>query len=74
MTYLNERFATDIRATGFGVGLGFSIIVPAFYAVYVNWLGLIMPLHYAPAVLLCLGGLVGTIGAIMGPETKNVDF
>lgn len=74
MTYLNERFATDIRATGFGVGLGFSIIVPAFYAVYVNWVGLIMPLHFAPAALLCLGGLIGTFGAVMGPETKNVDF
>jgi hypothetical protein len=24
--------------------------------------------------LLCLGGLIGMVGALMGPETKDVDF
>jgi hypothetical protein len=39
-----------------------------------NWLGLIMPLRVTPVALLCVGGLIGMIGAIMGPETKDVDF
>jgi hypothetical protein len=25
-------------------------------------------------VLLCIGGVIGTVGALMGPETKHVDF
>jgi predicted MFS family arabinose efflux permease len=74
ITYINERFATDVRATGFGIGLGFSIVIPSFYAFYINWLGLIMPLSLAPATLLCLGGLIGMLGAVVGPETKDVDF
>ena len=74
MTYINERFVTDVRATGFGIAFSFSIILPSFYAFYMNWLGRIMPLHLTPAVLLCLGGLIGMLGAILGPETKNVDF
>jgi MFS family permease len=74
ITYINERFVTDFRATGFGIGLGFSIIIPSFYAFYMNWLARIMPLRVTPAVLLCIGGLIGMLGAIMGPETKDVDF
>jgi predicted MFS family arabinose efflux permease len=74
VTYINERFVTDVRATGFGVGFSLSVIIPSFYAFYMNWLGLIMPLRVTPVALLCGGGLIGMIGAIMGPETKDVDF
>ena len=74
ITYINERFVTDVRATGFGVGFSLSVIIPSFYAFYVNWLSRIFSFHLAPAVLLCIGGVIGTIGAAMGPETKDVDF
>lgn len=74
VTYINERFATDVRATGFGVGFSLSVIIPSFYAFYMNWLSVFMPLRITPVVLLCIGGLIGTIGAWMGPETKDVDF
>lgn len=74
MTYINERFLTDVRATGFGIGLSFSIIIPSFYAFYMNWLGLIMPVRFTPVVLLSLGGLIGMLGAILGPETKDMNF
>jgi MFS family permease len=74
ITYINERFATDVRATGFGVAFSLSVIVPSFYAVYMSWLGNVMPYKATPAVLLCLGGIIGAIGAAMGPETKDVDF
>jgi hypothetical protein len=33
-----------------------------------------MPLRMTPVVLLCIGGVIGMIGAWMGPETKDVDF
>jgi MFS family permease len=74
VTYINERFATGVRATGFGVGYSLSVIVPSFYAFYMNWLGTIMPMHWTPVVLLCVGGVIACIGALMGPETRHVDF
>ncbi|MHC8287294.1 MFS transporter [Pseudomonas sp. XS1P51] len=74
VTYINERFVTDVRATGFGVGFSLSVIIPSFYAFYMNWLGLVMPFTVTPAVLLFIGGIIGTLGAFMGPETKDVDF
>jgi Na+/melibiose symporter-like transporter len=74
VTYINERFVTDVRATGFGIGFSLSVILPSFYAFYMNWLGTLMPFALTPVVLLVIGGIVGTVGAAMGPETKHVDF
>lgn len=74
VTYINERFATGVRATGFGVGYSLSVIIPSFYAFYMNWLSAIMPMKYAPVALLCIGGAIACIGALMGPETKDVDL
>jgi MFS family permease len=74
VTYINERFATGVRATGFGVGYSLSVILPSFYAFYMNWLGSVMPLRYAPVALLCIGGVIACVGALIGPETKDVDL
>jgi MFS family permease len=74
ITYINERFATEVRATGFGIGFSLSVVLPSFYAVYLDWLdNLVSPLA-APAVLLFIGAVIGTIGAAMGEETRDVDF
>jgi len=74
VTYINERFATEVRATGFGVGFSFSVIIPSFYAFYMSWLSAFVPLRLTPVVLLCIGGLIGAAGALLGPETREVDF
>ncbi|MGH8141283.1 MAG: MFS transporter [Steroidobacteraceae bacterium] len=74
LTYLNERFVTDVRATGFGVGLSLSLVIPSFYAFYMSWLGHFMPPRLTSLVLLCVGAVIGVIGALMGPETRDVDF
>ncbi len=74
VTYINERFATEVRATGFGVGFSLSVIIPSFYAFYLSWLGALVPTHLAPVVLLCVGGLIGAMGAWLGPETREVDL
>jgi MFS family permease len=74
VTYINERFATDVRATGFGVGFSLSVIIPSFYAFYLTGLSAWIPPGIAPVALLCLGGLLGMVGALMGPETRDVDL
>ncbi len=61
-------------STGFGIGFSLSVILPSFYAFYMDWLSGLMPLSLTPVVLLAVGGLIGTVGAIMGPETRDVDF
>ncbi len=74
ITYINERFATEVRATGFGIGFSLSVVLPSFYAFYLNGLGYLVPPHAAPAALLFIGGVIATVGAAMGPETRDVDF
>ncbi|KER70000.1 MFS transporter [Burkholderia cepacia] len=74
ITYINERFATEVRATGFGVGYSLSVIIPSFYAFYMAWIDLVLPSGIAPVILLSVGGLIGALGSLMGPETKDVDF
>ena len=74
ITYINERFVTDVRATGFGLGFSLSVVIPSFYAFYMAWLGHIMPFAMTAVALLVVGGLLGMVGALMGPETRDVDF
>ncbi|HEY4373366.1 MAG TPA: MFS transporter [Burkholderiales bacterium] len=75
LAYVNERFSTEVRATGFGIGFSLSVVIPSFYAFYLNWLGQAgIPGNLAPSLLLILGGILGIVGASLGPETKDVDF
>jgi len=73
-TYINERFQTGVRASGFGLGYSLAVIPPAFYAFYQAGLASLMPFKYTPLPLLVLGALLMLIGAAWGPETKEVDF
>lgn len=73
ITYINERFATDVRATGFGVGFSLSVVVTSFYAVYLGWLEKLVGAA-APVALLCMGAVLATVGAWLGPETRDVDM
>lgn len=73
-TYINERFQTSVRASGFGLGYSLAVIPPAFYAYYQVGLGLFMPSKYTVLPLLVLGAALIVVGALWGPETKDVDF
>lgn len=73
-TYLNERFQTGVRATGFGLGYSLAVIPPSFYAFYQVGLESFMPLDLTVLPLLVIGGLLVSVGALMGPETRDVDF
>jgi MFS family permease len=72
--YINERFRTGVRASGFGLGYSLAVIIPAFYAYYQAGLATFMPFEYTPLPLLVIGALLILVGAAWGPETKDVDF
>ncbi|NMO88423.1 MFS transporter [Actinomycetospora sp. TBRC 11914] len=74
LPYITERFRTDVRASGFGLGFSVSVVIPSFYAFFVEGLGSVVPYAAASVVLLALGGLLGAAGAAAGPETRDVDF
>ncbi len=72
--YLAESFRTEIRSSGYGLSYSLATILPGFYSFYMLGLAKLMPYEFSPIVLLALGGLMLTFGALAGPETKHVDF
>jgi MFS family permease len=73
-SYVNERFRTSVRGSGFGLGYSLAIILPSLYAFYQTGLANFMPSEYTILPILALGGLLTFVGAALGPETKDVDF
>ena len=72
--YINERFQTGVRASGFGLGYSLAIVLPAFYVFYQAGLAHFMPFNYTVLVLVIVGALLIFVGAAWGPETKDVRF
>ncbi|WP_284035480.1 MFS transporter [Neobacillus sp. 114] len=72
--YITERFHTGVRASGYGIGYSFGIIIPAFSPFYMLGLSAFMPYIYTPVVLIVISGILITIAALIGPETKDVVF
>lgn len=72
--YINERFHTGIRASGFGLGYSLAVVLPSFYAFYQSLLGHVMSATYTVLPLLVVGGLLITLGGALGPETRDVDM
>jgi MFS family permease len=74
-SYINERFPTGIRATGYGIGYSAATIIPAFSSFYMLGLkGLGMPYEYTEIVIFAVGGFLLFLGALFGPETKHVEL
>ncbi|MBO0704356.1 MAG: MFS transporter, partial [Candidatus Dormibacteraeota bacterium] len=73
-TYINERFPTSVRASGYGIGYSLAVVIPSFYATYMLGLGKVMPYAYTPIVLIVVGGLLTSLGGFLGPETRHVDL
>jgi MFS family permease len=72
--YLNERFPTRSRSSGFGMAFTLPVIIPSFFGFYQGALAKIMPQHLTVLVLVAIGVVLTLVGAIMGPETKDVDL
>ena len=73
-TYISERFPTQIRACGYGIGYSAAVVIPAFTGVYLLGLSLVMPYVFGPLVLLALAGVLIITGALLGPETRDVEM
>jgi MFS family permease len=69
--YIPERFPAEVRASGFGVGYTYAVVVPSCYSFFLLWLGHLMPYRYTQIPLVALGGVLAAVGAAMGPETKG---
>jgi MFS family permease len=72
--YLAESFHTSIRSCGYGVSLSLPAIIPGFYSLFMLGLSKLIPYEYTPIVLLALGGILVSLGALCGIETKEFDF
>jgi hypothetical protein len=73
-TYICERFPTHIRASGYGIGYSAAVIIPAFSGAYMLVLQTMMPYAYTPVVLIALSGVLVIVGALLGPETRDVEL
>jgi MFS family permease len=74
-SYVNERFPTAVRASGYGIGYSAGAILPAFSSFYMLGLKeLGMPYEYTQIVILAVGGLLLFLGALSGPETRQVEL
>ncbi|HTV90604.1 MAG TPA: MFS transporter [Stellaceae bacterium] len=72
--YICERFPTHVRASGYGIGYSLAIIIPSFSGIYLLWLAHVMPYLYTPIVLVVLAPLLMIAGALLGPETREVEL
>jgi uncharacterized membrane protein YkgB len=73
-TYICERFPTHIRASGYGIGYSLAVIIPAFSGAYMLVLKAFMPYAYTPMVLIATSGILIIVGALLGPETRDVEL
>jgi MFS family permease len=72
--YICERFPTHVRASGYGIGYSLAIIIPSFSGIYLLWLSHLMPYLYTPIVLIVVAPVLMIIGALLGPETRDVEL
>ncbi len=72
--YLSERFPTQVRSTGYGMGYSLSLIVPALYPFYLPTLDAVLGRQASVMGLLVLGGVLLIAGAALGPRLGTADL
>jgi len=72
--YINERFATAVRSSGWGVAYSTAVIIPAFFSYYQLWLANAVPFYYTAGILSAFGGVLILLAVRAGPETRGVDL
>jgi MFS family permease len=69
--YLTERFGASHRASGYGIAYSIALVIPSFYGLYIDWFSVLVPRQFAPIFLLVIGGVLISVGAALGPETRD---
>lgn len=72
--YINERFATTVRSTGWGVAYSTAVIIPSFFSYYMIWLSALVPFAWSAGVLAAFGAILILVGTASGPETRGIDL
>jgi MFS family permease len=72
--YINERFATAVRSSGWGVAYSAAVIIPSFFPYYMIWLSQFMPFVYTAGAIMAFGGVLVVVATACGPETRGVDL
>jgi MFS family permease len=72
--YLNERFPTRVRSTGYSIGYAGGLVIPGLYSFYLLWLSRYVPYEYTALIFTVLGGALTIFSVWIGPETKNVEL
>ncbi|WP_319653610.1 MFS transporter [Streptomyces sp. NE06-03E] len=72
--YACERFKTEVRASGYGVGSTLAVIIPGLYSFILLGLAHFIRYEYGVVVLLGIGAACMVAGAALGPETKDTDL
>lgn len=72
--YLNERFPVKVRSSGVGIGYQFGLILPSLYSFWLLWLSKLVPYEYTELLLIAMGGIMVILGALLGPETRDVEM
>jgi MFS family permease len=73
-SYINERFPTRVRSSGWGIGYSLAVVIPGFFAAYQAGLSNFMPLSLTPVVLLSIAGVLVIGSVLVSPETRGVDL
>ncbi|GAA2176029.1 MFS transporter [Agrococcus versicolor] len=73
-SYINERFPTRVRSSGWGIGYSLAVVIPGFFAAYQAGLSSFMPLTLTPVVLLVIAGALIIGSVIASPETRGIDL
>ena len=71
LAYLNERFPASVRASGYGIGYMFGLILPGLYTVWLLALSSIMPYAFTPIPLIVFGGLLMFAAVRFSPHTSG---
>jgi MFS family permease len=74
VAYLCERFPTNVRSSGYGIGYTLAVVIPSFYSAIMLELGKLMPYAYTPVLLLVIAGVLTFVGARLGPETNALSL
>jgi len=72
--YLSERFPTQVRSTGYGMGYSLSLVLPALYPFYLPWVEALLGRQASVMALIVLGGALVMVGALRGPRLGPKDI